>query len=350
MKKNVFRGLLIVFLMTFVVPMIISVALYDFVFDRRIETLSTPLALSTDMFPELQEKKIEFPSNLDQKLAGFVYQTKGNKKPNALIIVSHGIGNTHIDYLREIDAFVKAGYWVFAYDGTGCGKSGGSNLIGLEQAPIDLQYAIQYIQKEEYLKDIPLLLYGHSWGGYAVSAALYDQSIIKAAIVRSGFSDTGDMLLEEGAKLYGNVVWLLAPYISIYERVLFAGDVDRTGVRGLKATNAKVLVLHSKDDKTISLDHSLYGYANEYKHNENVTTLLYEEKSHNVVNAQETIKYRDQLYKEKRILIKKYGNSKKVPKGDWKRYYEGIDYELYHRMDQQIMKDLIRFFDEAIKK
>ena len=57
-----------------------------------------------------------------------------------------------------------SGYSVLTYDATGTGASGGSGTRGLAQSALDLDAALTRAEQE----DLPILLFGHSWGGYGL--------------------------------------------------------------------------------------------------------------------------------------------------------------------------------------
>ena len=101
---------------------------------------------------------------------------------SGLIVFSHGIFDGQLSYLPEIAYFARRGYKIFAFDNSGSHLSGGKSLRGLPQSAEDLDAALSFVTKTNTL---PLYLFGHSWGGYAVSAVhcyhLYD---IKAVFVQ----------------------------------------------------------------------------------------------------------------------------------------------------------------------
>lgn len=53
---------------------------------------------------------------------------------------------------------------MFAYDATVCDESEGKVFGSINQAVIDLEYAIHFVKKEECFKNLPILLMGHSMG------------------------------------------------------------------------------------------------------------------------------------------------------------------------------------------
>ena len=80
--------------------------------------------------------------------------------------------------LPETMHFVDSGYSVLTYDATGTGASGGSGTRGLAQSALDLDAALTRAEQE----DLPILLFGHSWGGYAAAAVLGGSHDVTASV------------------------------------------------------------------------------------------------------------------------------------------------------------------------
>ena len=88
------------------------------------------------------------------------------------------------------DYFASHDYLVFAYDATGNGESEGKTAKGMPQGLIDLDYAIRYIKENMELADLPLVLFGHSWGAYSSAGVLNLHPDIKAVVMAAGFNRT----------------------------------------------------------------------------------------------------------------------------------------------------------------
>lgn len=131
-------------------------------------------------------RKVLFKSGRNE-LSGWFY---GEDSDNAkgLIIISHAMGVTSEYYLPEIMYFADRGYKVFAFDNTGYGYNKGL-FWGFPQAVKDLKSAIIFADDHT----LPIILFGHSMGGYAVSTVLADPEVkshnISGVIEYSGFND-----------------------------------------------------------------------------------------------------------------------------------------------------------------
>lgn len=165
---------------------------------------------------------------------------------------------------------------------------------------------------------------------------------------RSGFNNSRDMLVEYGSRLYGNFISLLSPYAYLYEKIKFGNAVDENGVKGIKNTSADVLLLHSKDDETISLKNSLLIHKNEF--GSNIETILYDNKTHDVVKSDASIAYHKELDKKLEDLIQEYGSKEKIPNDILTNYYESIDKKLYNELDENVMETIVAFYNQALEK
>ena len=59
--------------------------------------------------------------------------------------------------------------------------------------------------------DLPIVLFGHSWGGYSVCSVLTYHPEIKAVIACSGFNSSPDLFESEGKKQAGAGIYLMPP-------------------------------------------------------------------------------------------------------------------------------------------
>lgn len=196
-------------LLIMIIFLLLSAILYESVFGKRFEIYDSAHLPDLSDYKGLVNEPVTFPSKRGYKYTGFYYHDESYDSFRGLIVFSHGIFDGHLSYLPEIAYFARRGYKIFAFDNSGSHLSGGKSLRGLPQSAEDLDAALSYVTKTNTL---PLYLFGHSWGGYAVSAVhcyhLYD---IKAVFVQSGFDRTSEMVLEEGSAMMGRWIYILKP-------------------------------------------------------------------------------------------------------------------------------------------
>ncbi|MDQ3393384.1 MAG: lysophospholipase, partial [Bacteroidota bacterium] len=91
------------------------------------------------------------------------------EKPNAIICIVHGIGE-HSGRYNEMALYMcSRGFTVFANDQRGHGKSGGKRGHSPSYSLLldDVETLMKWARSQ--YPDLPLYLYGHSWGGNIVA-------------------------------------------------------------------------------------------------------------------------------------------------------------------------------------
>lgn len=234
------------------------------------------------LHPGWNRREISFPSDYGDTLRGYIFSYSTN--PKALIVLCHGYGMSLNDYLPECEYFCRSGYGVLAFDGSGVGISDGM-LYGLPQHISDLQSCLDYVNSSPEWSRLPLLLYGHSWGGYAANCVsalgVYPiQGIISASAFRVSTAGIGPHL----ARHWGHLSGLLLLGVRLFQFLHFGKLANLSAVEGLQHTDAPVLILQSDDDGIISYQdnfEALYAaFCDDPKktfcpltgHNHNITT------------------------------------------------------------------------------
>lgn len=259
----------------------LSVMIYNANFNRRFESYE-PLMLYVDDFDGLERIQYDFLSDKGQKLTGYLYHAGENQR--GIVILAHGFGGGgHNSYMDCINYFAQNGYYVFAYDATGCDESEGEGVGGLPQGVIDLDYAISFVEESENFPDLPIVLFGHSWGGYSVCNVLSYHPEVKAVIECSGFNSSEDMFEAEGKKQAGNGIYLLMPFVKLYERLKYGNCSSNTALDGFSASQTAVMVVHSTDDNVVPTDYGYDIYYEKYKDNPRFHFIRLEDKGHNYV-------------------------------------------------------------------
>ncbi len=137
---------------------------------------------------------------------------------------------------------------------TGSYGSQGENSVGLPQDHLDLKAALQYIESDNGLNKLPVMLYGNSWGGYAVTAVLNDGFAISAVASLSGFNSPLGLFSEQAQRMWGPLAWVEYPFESAYQSLRFGSSAGLTAVAGINSTATPVLVIHGSQDQAISYD------------------------------------------------------------------------------------------------
>ena len=216
-----------------------------------------PLMLRVEDFDGLECIEYSFPSDKGQMLAGYLYTNGDNQ--HGIVIIAHGFGGGgHNSYMDAADYFAKNGYYVFAYDATAMDMSEGDGLGGVPQGVIDLDHAISFVESNNDIPDLPIVLFGHSWGGYCVSAVLTYHPEVKAVIECSGFNRSSDMFESGGKSQAGSIIYTMTPFIRIHEFFKYGKYATNTAMDGFDASpNTNVMIVHSADDDVIGIEYGL---------------------------------------------------------------------------------------------
>ena len=241
----------------------LSVFIYDRNFGKRFESYG-PLMLQPEDFDGLQRTRYRFPSDKGQILTGYLYST--GEDPKGIVIIAHGFGGGgHNSYMDAADYFARNGYPVFAYDATGNDESEGEGVGGLPQGVIDLDHAITFVRESGSFPELPVMLFGHSWGAYSVCSVLARHPEVRAAIAVSGFNSSTDMFEEEGRKEAGDGIALFMPFVKLYEKIKFGEYASDTAMGGFAASDTPVMIVHSADDDFVPMYVGYDIYYNTYR-------------------------------------------------------------------------------------
>jgi len=205
------------------------------------------------MWDEIDQTKypreeVRFHSGKNQ-LQGYIY---GRENDKGLVVFSHGLGGTADGYFPMIMYFVDQGWRVFAFSNTGVSGSEGIDMRGLPQSAIDLDAALVYVSNSTTLGHLPLMLVGHSWGGFAVCAVLNYAHHVNAVVSFAAFNNGSKMFKEQGVAIAGLFYHLLSPQFWAIERVRFGSKMKLNAVDGINKANIPVMIVHCSTDKLIS--------------------------------------------------------------------------------------------------
>ncbi len=224
------------------------------------------------------------------KLKAFLYMTKeaadrtGGESLGCenLIVFSHGIGNGHIAYLDLLGELAGLDNTaVLAYDATGNGQSDGKANGGLPQGIKDLDRVLNYVESDPYFSDADITLVGHSWGAYSAGSVLEFHPEIEKAVLIAGFNASENMLQSYSQKYVGPVVYVLLPYVELYEMIKFGRFGNASIVRGCLQSGTSVTYVQALDDARVDPEKFGLRYLQkELSEDEDVTFIELESGGH----------------------------------------------------------------------
>jgi len=329
-----------------VVAPILSVLIYNSNFNSRFETASWQ-SFSVDDFEGLEVERSDFQVDDGLTLAGYKY-SKADQDVKGLVVISHGLGGGgHNSYMPFIDYFTSNGYYVFAYDARGNDNSEGDCVEGLPQGVIDLNYAINYTKEIPEYENLPLVLFGHSWGAYSVGNILNIQPDVKAAVVIAGLKESEDLILHQGEQMVGGIVKVFMPYISLYEKIKFGNEFTSiSALEGMEKSDAGIMIVHSKNDNTVP---TKYGYDKFYEafgDSDRFEFVLYEDRGHDYLfYSEDSLAYQKQLNEDYRIYVEEHGGEYNLEiKEEFMNGY--LDKRKCFEPDPVLMEQILAMYDK----
>ena len=309
-------------------------------------------------FEGLQCENVTFQNDKGQNLAGYLYYYDDGMPKKGVVVLGHGFGGGGQNgYMPCMNYFAKHGYYGFAYDATGNDNSDGYGVVGLPQQISDMDKAITYVENDERMKSLPIMLFGHSWGGYCVCNVLNYHPEVKAVIECSGFNSSSDMFESGGKSQAGDVIYAMTPFIKIHERFKYGKYASSTAMDGFEKTDASILVLHSADDNVIGIEYGYDKYYEKYKDDPRFTFIRFEDRGHNGVFNDPDNTYKDEFNAEfdKWLESLDYDynaeeNEERFKQDKAKYITENLDHQKWStRLDEELFIRFLEFYDSAIK-
>lgn len=180
-------------------------------------------------------------------LNGYIY---GAENKAGIVVMSHGMGVTSDYYIPEALWLAERGYMVMMFDNTAYRDNPG-HFRGFLQAVYDLRAAIRYA--EQY--GLPITLFGHSMGGYAVCAVLnYTDVTIDRVVSVAGFATIREIIhfyVTSNIKMFS---FLVEFFILVAQFICF-GKVNRfSAIDGINRSDSKIVIAQGKNDEEVLCD------------------------------------------------------------------------------------------------
>ncbi len=336
-------------LLFMVLAFIVSKVLLDDMFGRAEHDVSLSVDFSEeDMEARGYNRKAVFFDSEGNTLYGNIW---GDTDVDKLVVIAHGIGNYANGYYNEMAYFVDEGYCVMTYNCTGTYTSEGKGTTGLSQSPIDLHNALLFVESDPDLKDKDVYLFGHSWGGHAVTAVLnYEHKNIKAVASVAGYNSNGGIMLEwmKYKMGMGGGAYVIFPFAAICSYPEAHGKYNYTGVGGINKVDIPVLAVQGGNDDTVFEDSIYSHYLLGDITNEKFEYVFYDNGTHSGVLMSEDpdkVDYRKKVSQKYDELTEKYNG--KIPEDALKKFYSEIEKDKYNGVNEATMSEVSKFFAKA---
>ncbi len=304
-----------------------------------------------EMYPgRYPRRRIEIPDN-GYSLTGYLY---GEDKGKGLIIFSHGIFAGHENYIGGLLSLVDRGYMVLGFDNTGCCESPGAGIKGLPQGPLDLNCAIRYVKEDKELSGLPLFLYGHSWGGYSVTAVLNFTHKVDGVVSVSGFDTPLEVTADMGEAMFGRVAELTKPMLILENRKTFKENANLSAVEGINSCTVPVMIMHGTGDDYVSYKHAGIIHHREEITNPNAVFVPLDypgRNGHNDIFLSEGAKnYLNELEKKIKPIKKKYKvkESWDLPEEVQAEFFKDVDRKRASEGNMDLLDKIDGFFSEIL--
>jgi len=317
----------------------------DGIFKRTECPRYSSLVQFKDINGEYPAELIKFKSG-ENMLQGYLL---GKDNTKGLVVVVHGLGGGAEGYLPQSLYFAAKGYQVFTYDNTGFHLSEGKNSVGLPQAVEDLDAALTFLEQDKRFSGVPVYLFGHSWGGYAVAAVLNFNHKVTAVASMSGFSNPNKMIREWAKRMVGRWSYIVIPFMVLHQRLCFGKKLDIMAADGINKADIPVIIAHGSRDTTVRVDGSALISCKEEITNPKVTCLLWEKEGQNghmdVLYSVEATKYREQVAQEWDQLMKLTKN--KPGEEDMAEFFANVDKSKSSISNEELLGQIAEFFERA---
>ena len=338
--KKACRILLLICVIYAALSIAASAVIYKLIFVYAAEEKFNPSVRYEDVGGELPRTEFDFASR-GGTLHGYLYEAEGEAR--GVIVIANGIGRSGDAHLAETEYFTERGWDVFTYDGTGLGKTGGGTVVGLPQARIDLEAALDCAA--ERCRGLAQVVYGHSAGAYAAATLLAERPIAAAVCVSAFDSPVEEMhLVARGyAGIFADVE---VPFLRLQNWFTFGSEGDVKASEVINSVQTPVLLWYGADDDIIPGEASVIS-RRETISNPNVVYVNEEGGGHSDAWLSDAAEqYTAQVMDEYNALSEKYGGD--IPDDEMEKFTNGVDYARANELDPEFMESVMEFFSAAV--
>lgn len=278
-------------------------------------------------FKGLKQEAYSFTNSIGIEVKYFFYYYD-NYRTDKIVLFLHGLGPGHTAYLAEIEYLAKAGYKVLTLDYMGCEESQGKNMRSLNEPTRDVNDLLDYLKLDK-----PIVVVGHSLGGYTALNIINIRKEISKAVIISGFLSIESLMkvFVKSKLIYNGVIK--------YEKKMEPDYFQINNLEYLKTTRDKIFFIQSDDDPMVPYSIALKEV--EQIDNPNIKTLRVTGKKHNPNYSFDAVNYMNEIFGQYNELLKK----KKI-RSDEDRINFFKDVSLTRLAEQD--KDIVSIISEFI--
>ena len=290
-----------------------------------------------DEHPSLKHEDFACRSDVGTDLNGLLLEPEN--PPDGLIVMTHGYNMSCENYMPLAHRFCDSGFEILMFDGTGCGMSGGPGIYGLPQHIPDMKSVLDAVSKDERLSRLPLLLFGHSWGGYAACCvSLLSAYPVKGILTCGAFRKSLSSMIPSMKRRFHAAAPLLIKAAEILEKLLFGKTASFTSSEGLRTAGCPARLYHSRDDAVVGYEESFETMKEELSDLENISFIGLDGRNHDLYLPPENDRRQREIRKE---LISAEDADKIV-------LLQNELWSLMSETDEDLAQEFIGFFRECI--
>lgn len=280
-------------------------------------------------FKGLKQEAYTFNNSKGIEIHYFFYYYD-NYKDDKIILFLPGLGPGHASYMREIETLAKRSYKVLTLDYTGCGESKGPYLGSLNIPTRDTIELLNLLNLDK-----PIVLMGHSLGGFTALKVAYLRKEITKAVVMSPIVTIRPMIFNASKSKF------ITHFVLKYERKV-GKEIDKIDlINYLKATTDDILFIQSVDDSMVPYETSLK--VAEESNNPHIKTIKFENKKHNPNYTLEAVQYMNEVFGafNRRVMDKAIATDEERI-----AYFKNISIERLTEQDQNLFNQIEEFISK----
>ena len=281
-------------------------------------------------FKGLKEEVFVFINSQGVELKYFYYYYD-NYNEDKIILFLHGLACGHAAYFAEIEALARRGYKVLTLDYTGCGDSKGNCLGSLNTPTRDVNELLDYLKLDK-----PLVLVGHSLGGYTSLNIINLRKEIKKAVVISGFLSIPSI----GKALIKNKFFVSR--ILKYESKAYPEYWNIDNIDYLNKTEDDIFFIQSDNDTMVP--YSIALNVVEQIDNPHIKKLMIPNRKHNPNYTDDAVNYMNETFGNYYYLIKQ----KKIKTNEDKiNYFKDVSLSKLVEQDEALFDQIKEFIEKV---
>ena len=313
------------------------VGAYKSIVNRRVDDTGAVRYFNHLDFRGLCASPYEFCAAHGEVLRGAFYYY-GDKSFDRIVIFEHGMGGGHLSYMKEIELLCRRGYTVLSYDRTGCMTSDGDSIGGFAESLSNLDSLIKALRASDEYKNTDISVVGHSWGGFSTLNISGIHKDITHVVSLSGFISVRSVL----KGFFRGPLRLYIPAIMRLEEERNPDFCNTDATLSLKSSNTKAMIIHSRDDKTVSYKDNLSPLMAALKDRPDTHFITLSDRGHNPNYTKAAVEYKDLFFKELTSFTKSSLFADSNKRAEFKASY---DFNRMTEQDTELWEKIFAFLD-----